>query len=65
MRFAAEAGIAPRIYYLDAGDRVVMMDFIEDRPLETYPGGAQGLAQAIGAMLQKLQALPRFPSFMH
>ena len=41
-----------------------MMDFIEDRPLETYPGGHQGLAQAIGAMLRKLQALPPFPGFM-
>jgi Phosphotransferase enzyme family len=65
MRIAAEAGIAPRIHYLDMNGRVVMMDFIEDRPLETYPGGYQGLAQAIGTMLQKLQALPPFPGFMH
>jgi aminoglycoside phosphotransferase (APT) family kinase protein len=64
MRFAAEAGIAPRIHYLDADDRVVMMDFIEDRPLEAYPGGAQGLAQAVGAMLKELQALPLFSCFM-
>jgi hypothetical protein len=64
MRIAAEAGIAPRIHYLNAEDRVVMMDFIEDRPLETYPGGRQGLAQAIGAMLKKLQTLPLFPCFM-
>jgi thiamine kinase-like enzyme len=63
MRIAAAAGIAPRIHYLNAEDRVVMMDFIEDRPLETYPGGRQGLAQAIGAMLKKLQALPLFPCF--
>ncbi len=64
MRIAAEAGIAPRVHYLDVDDRVVMMDFIEDRPLETYPGGHQGLAQAIGAMLRKLQALPPFPGFV-
>ena len=64
MRFAAEAGIAPRIHYLDADNGVVMMDFIEDRPLETYPGGQHGLAQAVGAMLQKLQALPLFSPFM-
>ncbi len=64
MRIAAEAGIAPRIHYLDVDARVVMMDFVEDRPLEAYPGGPPGLAQAIGAMLQKLQALPPFPSFM-
>jgi aminoglycoside phosphotransferase (APT) family kinase protein len=64
MRFAAEAGIAPRIHYLDADDRVVMMDFIEDRPLEAHPGGRQGLAQGVGAMLKKLQALPLFSAFM-
>ncbi len=64
MRIAAEAGIAPRLHYLDANDRVAMMDFIEDRPLETYPGGHRGLAQAIGAMLRELQALPLFPCFV-
>ena len=64
MRIAAEAGIAPRVHYLNVDARVVLMDFIEDRPLETYPGGHQGLAQAIGAMLRKLQALPPFPGFM-
>jgi aminoglycoside phosphotransferase (APT) family kinase protein len=64
MRFAAEAGIAPRIHYLDAADRVVMMDFIEDRPLQAYPGGRGGLARAVGAMLRKLQALPLFAPFM-
>ena len=64
MRIAADAGIAPRIHYLNADDRVVMTDFIEDRPLEAYPGGSQALAQAVGAMLRKLQALPLFPCFM-
>jgi aminoglycoside phosphotransferase (APT) family kinase protein len=64
MRIAAEAGIAPPIRYLDTEDRVVMMDYVEDRPLETYPGGRLGLARAVGARLRKLQALPAFPGFM-
>jgi thiamine kinase-like enzyme len=64
MRIAAEAGIAPRLHYLDANDRVVIMDFIEDRPLETYPGGRRELARAIGAMLKELQTLPLFPCFV-
>src|SRR4051812_9376909 len=64
MRIAADAGIAPRIHYLNADERVVMTDFIEDRPLEAYPGGSQALAQAVGVMLRKLQALPLFPCFM-
>lgn len=64
MGFAADAGIAPRIHYLDAQERVVMMDFVEDRPLESYPGGSQGLATATGEMLRKLHSLPQFPSFV-
>jgi len=65
MRIAAEEGIAPRLHYLDVDDRVVMMDFIEDRPLEAYPGGDPELARAIGAMVKKLQTAPLFPSFVH
>jgi hypothetical protein len=64
MRIAAEAGIAPRLHYLNANEQVVIMDFIEDRPFETYPGGRRGLAQAIGTMLERLQTLPLFPSFV-
>ncbi|MBA7478635.1 MAG: hypothetical protein DI543_02005 [Bradyrhizobium icense] len=64
MRIAAEQGIAPAVHYLDENHRVVMMDFIEDRPLETYPDGAPGLARAIGAMIRKLQSAPPFPVFV-
>jgi len=64
MRIAAEEGIAPRLHYLDVDDRGVMMDFIEDRPLEAYPDGGPGLARAIGAMVKKLQTAPLFPSFV-
>src|SRR3954470_9681073 len=60
MRIAAEAGLAPRIHYLDASDRVVMMEFVEDRGLENFPGGPSGLAQASGALLKQLQGLPLF-----
>ena len=63
MRIAAEAGLAPRIHYLDANDRVVMMDFIEDRGLENFPGGPPALAQASGALLRQLQGLPLFARF--
>ena len=46
MRIAAEAGIAPPIHHLDETAKVVVMDFIEQRPLRHYPGGAGGLAHA-------------------
>ena len=64
MRIAAEAGIAPRIHYMDAAARVVVMDFIEHRPLRDYPGGSRGLAQALGELLTHLQAAPVFPHFV-
>jgi hypothetical protein len=41
---AAEAGIAPRIHYVDEAARVVVIDFIEEQPRESYPGGPRALA---------------------
>ena len=64
MRIAAEAGIAPRIHYVDEIARVVVMDFIAEQPLKAYPGGSHALAQALGEMLRRLQAAPEFPQFV-
>jgi aminoglycoside phosphotransferase (APT) family kinase protein len=64
MRIAAETGIAPKILYLDEAARVVVMDFIEPRPLQDFPGGFQGLAHALGDLLRRLQAAPVFPYFV-
>ena len=64
MRIAAEAGLAPRIHYLDDDARIVVTDFIEDMRLEDYPDGPRGLTQAVGRMLRQVQALPTFPRFV-
>lgn len=64
LRIAAEAGIAPRVHYVDEAARVVVTDFVEQRPLALYPGGPRGLAQALGALLARLQATPAFPHFV-
>ena len=64
MRIAAEAGIAPRIHFVDEAVRVAVIDFIEARSLATCPGGARGLAQALGEMLRRVQAAPPFPRFV-
>jgi aminoglycoside phosphotransferase (APT) family kinase protein len=64
MLIAAEAGIAPRIHHLDEAARVVVMDFIESRPLRDYPGGHFDLAQALGEMLKRLQTAPVFSHFV-
>lgn len=64
MRIAAEAGIAPRIHHIDEAGRIATMDFIGQQPLQAYPGGPRGLAQALGELLGRLQATPVFPRFV-
>jgi aminoglycoside phosphotransferase (APT) family kinase protein len=64
MRIAAEAGIAPRVHYIDAVGRVAVTDFIQTQPLATFPGGAVELVRAVGGLLGRLQATPVFPRFV-
>jgi len=64
MQIAAEAGIAPRIYYVDEAARVAVVDFIEEQPLNAFPGGPGTLAQAMGEMVGRVQATPSFPRFV-
>jgi hypothetical protein len=64
MRIAADAEIAPRVYHADEMSRVVVMDFIEEQPLNTFPGGPQALAQAVGALLANVQKTLPFPHFI-
>jgi aminoglycoside phosphotransferase (APT) family kinase protein len=64
MRIAAEAGIAPVIHGIDEAARIVVMDFIEEQPLATYPGGTLALAQALGQTLSRVQATSPFPRFV-
>jgi aminoglycoside phosphotransferase (APT) family kinase protein len=64
MRIAAEAGIAPQILYVDEAARIVVTDFIEQVPLEAYPGGPPALARALGELLARVQATEVFPYFV-
>jgi aminoglycoside phosphotransferase (APT) family kinase protein len=65
MRIAAEAGIAPRIHFIDETARVAVIDFIEQWPLTAYPGGPRALAQALAELLSRVQATPVFPIFVN
>jgi thiamine kinase-like enzyme len=56
MRKAAEAGIAPRVWYTSTEDRISITDFVEARP---FPR-TEALARLPGT-LQRLNALPPFP----
>jgi thiamine kinase-like enzyme len=64
MRIAAKAGVAPKIHHINESARVVVMDFIEARPLNEYPGDRPALAQALGDLLKRLQDTPVFPHFV-
>jgi len=57
MKAAAEAGIAPRVWYTSAEDGISITDFVEARP---FPR-TQALALLPGT-LRKLHALPPFAS---
>jgi aminoglycoside phosphotransferase (APT) family kinase protein len=61
MAAAAVAGAAPRVHYHDPATGVAIMDFVSGRPLSEHPGGARGLARALGALISKVQATPPFP----
>lgn len=64
LRIAAEAGIAPRLHYVNQTSRVAVTDFIFRQPLGSYPGGPPGLAKALGELLARLQATATFPHFV-
>lgn len=65
MRIATEAGIAPAIHYIDEVTRIVVIDFVEQQPLKTYPGGPRALAQALGELFSRVQATPIFPYYVN
>jgi hypothetical protein len=55
MSAAAEAGLAPRVWYTSIEDRILITDFVETAPFPV----AEALVR-IPAVLRKLHALPRF-----
>ena len=61
MEIAAQAGIAPPLHYVDADNGVAVMDFVATVPLDRFPGGAEALAGALGALARDLQATAAFP----
>lgn len=55
MRAAAEAGIAPRIWYASVEDRLLISDFVEAQP---FP---EDMALRMAPLLNTLHGLPGFP----
>jgi hypothetical protein len=61
MQIVSEAGIAPPLRYCDATKGIAIMDFIRQVPLQSYPGGPDGLIRQLGALARQLQATQTFP----
>jgi len=62
MKAAADAGVAPRLHFVDPQQGVALMDFVAQRPLHEYPGGAPALVRDMGALVRRLQDSSSFPS---
>jgi len=58
MKIAAEAGIAPRIWYANGEDRFLISDFVETRPLPEDP------LPLIAPAIRRIHSLPHFSKAM-
>ncbi len=65
MRIAADAALAPRVRYADAGDGVAIMDFIPEQPLALdYAGDRADLMTDLAQTIRALHQAPAFPSLV-
>ena len=64
LRAAADAGIAPGVHVADPDAGIVVMDFIDQRPITEHPGGAAGVLRELGVLLARLQATPVSPPLL-
>jgi aminoglycoside phosphotransferase (APT) family kinase protein len=64
LRAAAAAGIAPPVHHADPDAGVVVMAYLDQRPLAEHPGGPGGVVAELGGLLARLQATPPFPPLL-
>ena len=64
MWIASEAGIAPKVHFIDSESRVAVMDFVDEKPLSEFPGGSPALAEAVGELLGRVGKTKLFPRFI-
>lgn len=62
MEAAAAVGVAPAVRFADPTAGIVVMDWIDARPLATKPGGRLGLAHELGTLIARIQTAPPFPA---
>lgn len=65
LRTAAQAALAPRVWYADPADGVAILDFVEAGPsLSQMPGGRSALLTELGQMARFLHQTPAFPPLL-
>jgi Ser/Thr protein kinase RdoA (MazF antagonist) len=57
-----DAGFAPQLRFVDPEQGVAVMDFVTQRPLQDYPGGAPALLRDLGEIIRRLQSAAEFPT---
>ena len=65
MNLAAEAGIAPHVYYSNAQDAVSITDFIETRPLSEHFTSPNELLPELVKIIQSIHSTPLFPKLVN
>ncbi|MBS1600775.1 MAG: phosphotransferase [Bacteroidetes bacterium] len=57
MRSGAEAGLAPKIHYLDTEDKISIIDFIKEKPFAIADA-----KEKMADVIKRLHTLPKFPN---
>lgn len=65
MNIAAEAGIAPHVYYSNAQDAVSITDFIETTPLLEHFTSSNELLPELVKTIQSIHSTPLFPKLVN
>lgn len=65
LRLAAEAGIAPHVYFADEVTGVSIADFIGSRGLAHYTGSRSDLLRELATTVRAIHHLPPFPAFVN
>lgn len=65
MNIAAEAGIAPHVYYTDPEDALSITDFIETTPLSRHFASQDALLFELVKTIKSIHATPLFPKLVN
>lgn len=65
MRMAADAGVAPKVWYANAEDGVSVTDYIESAPYAHEYRNSDDFPAAIASVIARIHSLPPFPTLIN